>query len=112
MRNDSLSPSWQARQVADTVSNGFINTTKMRYEHIVNRITEILKEDESGVLFIREEQTAQFPDELEIFSVMPPSLDDIHRWFREQAAKPTKVAENDKPEKSEVKKGKTKKKKS
>jgi hypothetical protein len=101
-----------SQKVADAVSNGFITTTKMRYEHIVNQITEILKEDESGVLFIREEQTAQFPDELEIFSVMPPALDDIHRWFREQAAKPPKVAEKGKPEKSEVKKGKAKKKKS
>jgi hypothetical protein len=98
-----------SQKVADAVSNGFITATKTRYEHIVSRITETLKEGESGVLFIREEQTAQFPDELEIFSVMPPALDDIHRWLREQAAKPPEVAEKDKPEKSEAKKGKAKK---
>jgi hypothetical protein len=100
-----------SQKVADTVSHGFIAATKARYEHIVSRITETLKEGESGVLFIREEQTAQFPDELEIFSVMPPALDDIHRWLREQAAKPPEVAEKDKPEKSETKKGKAKKEK-
>jgi hypothetical protein len=88
-----------SQKVADVVSNGFITATKTRYEHIVSRITETLKEGESGVLFIREEQTAQFPDELEIFSVMPPALDDIHRWLREQAAKPPEVVEKDKAKK-------------
>jgi hypothetical protein len=100
-----------SQKVADIVSNGFIAATKARYEHIINRITETLKEGEAGVLFIREEHTAQFPDELEIFSVMPPALDDIHRWLREQSAKPPEVAEKGKPEKSEAKKGKTRKKK-
>ncbi|MEE8582897.1 MAG: hypothetical protein V3S61_03375 [Dehalococcoidales bacterium] len=90
-----------SQKVADIVSNGFIAATKARYEHIITRITETLKEGEAGVLFIREEHTAQFPDELEIFSVMPPALDDIHRWLREQSAKPPEIAE----------KGKTRKKK-
>lgn len=96
-----------SRKVADAVSSGFIAATKARYEAIVKRITDTLKEGEAGVLFIREEHTAQFPDELEIFSVMPPALDDIHRWLREQAAKPAEAAgkgKPEKPEKSETKK--------
>jgi hypothetical protein len=26
----------------------------------------------------------QFPEDIEVFSVAPPALDEIHRWQREQ----------------------------
>ena len=39
-----------------------------------------------GLLFIREEHLAQFPEDIEVFSVSPPALDEIHRWQREQLA--------------------------
>jgi hypothetical protein len=117
-----LQAGFLSQKVANTVSSGFIAATKTRYEHIVNRITETLKEGESGILFIREEHTTQFPDELEIFSVMPPALDDIHRWLRDRAARPPEVPAKAGPaegeakkapvKKSRVKKGKAKKDKS
>jgi len=29
----------------------------------------------------------QFPSSIDVFSVFPPALDEIHRWARDQAAK-------------------------
>ena len=43
-----------------------------------------LKPDEVGVLFIREGHTVQFPQDIEVFSIVPPVLDEIHRWQRDQ----------------------------
>jgi len=42
--------------------------------------------DQAGLLFIREGHLAQFPKDIEVFSVAPPALDEIHRWQREQLA--------------------------
>ena len=41
--------------------------------------------DEAGLLFIREEHSVQFPSDIEVFSIFPPALDEIHRWYRDQA---------------------------
>jgi hypothetical protein len=27
----------------------------------------------------------QFPGDVEVFSIFPPALDEIHRWYRDQA---------------------------
>ena len=46
---------------------------------------ETLKDDEAGLLFIREEHSVQFPGDIEVFSIFPPTLNEIHRWLRDQA---------------------------
>jgi len=70
-------------KVAKIISDSFIEATKKRYEHIANRIKETLKENEVAILFIRESHMVQFPPDVEVFSVLPPVLDEIHRWLRE-----------------------------
>jgi hypothetical protein len=52
---------------------------------MAKRISETLKDDEAGLLFIREEHSVQFPGDVEVFSIFPPALDEIHRWYRDQA---------------------------
>jgi hypothetical protein len=37
----------------------------------------------------------QFPEDVEVFSVAPPALDEIHRWQREQMS----GGKKDEPEK-------------
>jgi hypothetical protein len=41
---------------------------------------------ETGLLIMRDEDRAkiQFPKDIEVFLVTPPSYDDIMKWFREQ----------------------------
>ncbi|ADJ25852.1 conserved hypothetical protein [Dehalogenimonas lykanthroporepellens BL-DC-9] len=72
-----------SQKVARLASENLMAVAKKRYEHIAARITETLGEDEAGVLFIREGHQLQFPAGIEVFSVSPPSLDDIHRYLRD-----------------------------
>ena len=73
-----------SRKVAQQVSELYIEALRKRYEHIAGQIGETLGVDETGLLFIREGHMVQFPEDIEVFSVAPPALDEIHRWQREQ----------------------------
>jgi hypothetical protein len=87
-------------KVARTASEHYRNAMKNRYDHFVKRIDESLLPDEAGVLFVREGHPIQFPKEIEVFSVFPPSLDEIHRYLRNrppEAAEPEGSAEPEPP---------------
>ena len=73
-----------SQKVAQQVSELYVEALRKRYEHIVRQINETLEADQAGLLFIREGHLAQFPEDIEVFSVAPPALDEIHRWQREQ----------------------------
>ncbi|MFQ5996307.1 MAG: hypothetical protein ACE5KP_01610 [Dehalococcoidales bacterium] len=73
-----------SQKVAETVSKFYVEASRKRYEHIARRIDETLKANEVGILFIREGHLVQFPPDIEVFSVAPPALDEIHRWQRER----------------------------
>lgn len=75
-----------SKRVADLVTELYVEATHKRYEHIAKQIDTTLKPDEVGILFIREGHYVQFPPDIEVFSVSPPALDDIHRWQRESIA--------------------------
>ena len=80
-----------SEKVAKMATDQFRNAMKSRYDLIVRRIDETLLADEAGVLFVREGHPIQFPKEIEVFSVFPPSLDEIHRYLRNrppEAAEP------------------------
>ena len=72
-------------KVATKVSEFYVETAKKRNEFIASKIGETLKDDEAGLLFMREEHSVQFPNGVEVFSIFPPALDEIHRWLRDQA---------------------------
>jgi hypothetical protein len=72
-------------KVASKVSEFYVEATKKRNEFMAKKISETLKDDEAGLLFIREENSVQFPSDIEVFSIFPPALDEIHRWYRDQA---------------------------
>jgi len=71
--------------VASKVSEFYVEAAKKRNEFMAKKISETLKDDEAGLLFIREEHSVQFPSDIEVFSIFPPALDEIHRWYRDQA---------------------------
>jgi len=73
-------------KVARKVSEFYIEASRKRYEHISKRIDETLQANEIGVLFIREGHLVQFPEDIEVFSVSPPTLDEIRRWLRDRAS--------------------------
>jgi hypothetical protein len=73
---------FSSAKVAKLVTEQYRSSMKNRYDHMVKQIDETLKPDEAGVMFIREGHPIQFPKEIEVFSVFPPSLDEVHRYMR------------------------------
>ncbi|MFC1952696.1 hypothetical protein ACFLWR_01005 [Chloroflexota bacterium] len=74
-----------SQKVAQIVSEFFTEASRKRYEYIAQRIDETFKDSEVALLFIREGHLVQFPTDIEVFSVMPPVLDEIHRWLRNRS---------------------------
>lgn len=99
---------FSSQKVANAVSGSFMEATRKRYDHMAKAIDESLNEGDAGILFIREGHMVQFPEDIDVFSVAPPALDEIHRWLRSQQQSPAiPKAEEEKPE---VKRDKPKKK--
>jgi hypothetical protein len=75
-----------SEKVARMVSQFYVEAARKRYDHMAKRIHETLKPGERAILFITEGHALQFPGETQVFSVFPPALDQIHKWFRDSAA--------------------------
>ena len=88
-----LSIGLTSEKVMNLAMDGYQETTKKRYEHIGSRIDETLKENETGVLFIREDHRVQFPGDIQVFYVAPPALNDLKRWINEQSQAAQRDAE-------------------
>ena len=73
-----------SQKVAGMVSDFFVEASRRRYEYIAGRVDETLKDGEVAMFFIREGHMVQFPPDIEVFSVAPPVLDEIHRWLRDR----------------------------
>ncbi|HAG08774.1 MAG TPA: hypothetical protein DCK87_04320 [Desulfotomaculum sp.] len=71
-------------KVFQKVTGYFQEAGQKRYSFIAQQIDATLKENEVGVLFIREEHAVQFSASIQVFYIAPPALDDIHRWQREK----------------------------
>ena len=76
-----------SEKVASKISEFYVEAAKKRHEFMVKKLEQTLKDDEAGLLFIREGYELQFPSDIEVFSVFPPGLDEIHRWLRDRAKK-------------------------
>jgi hypothetical protein len=76
-----------SQKVAGMVSDFFAEASRKRYEYIAQKINETLRDDEVAMLFIWEGHMVQFPADIEVFSVAPPVLDDIHRWLRDRSSR-------------------------
>jgi hypothetical protein len=96
-------------KVATRVSEFYVEAARKRNEFMAKKISETLKDNEAGLLFIREGHSLQFPTDIEVFSVFPPALNELHRWLRDQAAvgveKPAEESkEETEPEAEEINK--------
>ena len=72
-------------KVANKVSELYVEAARKRNESMARKISETLKNDEAGLLFITDGHSVQFPADVEVFSICPPALDEVHRWLRDQA---------------------------
>ena len=71
-------------KVREAALNGFQEATSQRYEFIASRIDEALKPAELGIMFLRQDHRVQFPQDIQVFYVSPPALNDINRWIEDQ----------------------------
>jgi hypothetical protein len=77
----------QNPKVMTKVYESYVETSKKRNEHIAKKIDDTLKDDEIGVLMMRENHQVQIPADIQVFYVAPPALDEIKRFIREQESK-------------------------
>ena len=82
----------QSAKAMTKVYDAYVETGKKRNEQIVKKLDETLKENEIGVILMRENHQVQFPTDIQVFYVSPPALDEIKRWLREQESKAQKEA--------------------
>ncbi len=73
-----------SQTVARIVSENFRDASKKRYEYITGKLEETFKDNEAALIFIREDHQVQFPSNIEVFSVAPPALNELHRWLRDR----------------------------
>jgi len=86
------------QQVFTRVLEFYNEFAEKRFQHIMNVINTNLVEEEAGLLIMKDEDRAklQFPADIEVFLITPPSYDDIVRWFRKRFR--MKSQEHDKEE--------------
>jgi hypothetical protein len=74
----------QNPKVVSKVYESYTEIGKKRNENIARKIDETLKENEIGILLMRENHQVQFPSDIQVFYIAPPALDEIKRWLRER----------------------------
>lgn len=76
----------QNQKVFARVYKSYIQVQKRRNNHIAKQIDKTLKSNGTGILLMREGHQVQFPSDIEVFYIAPPSLDEIKRWLRAREA--------------------------
>ena len=69
-----------SQRVATQLQQWLGEAVRRRNEHFIGRIDETLGEDEVGLLLVNERHQLQFPQDIEVFYVAPPALDEYRRW--------------------------------
>ena len=70
-----------SEKVSSTIFQAYTEVTAKRYEYIASQIDSTLKEDQSSILVISDNHRVQFPADIQVFYVAPPSLNDLRRWL-------------------------------
>jgi hypothetical protein len=85
-------------KVARMVGEFYVEASRKRYEGIARKIDETLKAGEKAILFISGGHRIQFPQDMQVFSVFPPALDQIHKWLRDRSeGEPVEPEQEQKP---------------
>jgi len=72
-----------SEKVAHRLHEWFSESNRNRYQHIAMQINATLGENEVGLLLISERHQVQFPEDVEVFYVAPPALEDFRHWLRD-----------------------------
>ena len=79
-----LSMGLASERVARIARDSLDDAMRARYSHIATAIDKTLGDDEAGLCILSEDHRVQFPGDIQVFYISPPSLDEIKRWAEEQ----------------------------
>lgn len=79
-----LSTGLYSHKVLTTVLQFYQGAQDQRNKEMATRLDKSLGSDEIGLLVVTENHRIQFPADIEVFFVAPPSLDEYKRWLRRQ----------------------------
>jgi hypothetical protein len=74
------------REVFNKVFEYYRELSEKRLNKILEIIDSNLEQEEAGLVIMQTEDRArlQFPNDIEVFLITPPSYDDIMRWIRDK----------------------------
>jgi len=72
-----------SRSVAQRLLEWSEDSRKSRYSAIAANVNERLVENSTGVLIISPDHEVQFAEDIEVVHVVPPVLDQINKWLRD-----------------------------
>lgn len=73
--------------VVRQVATFYREASQKRNQFMASRLDETLQDDEVALLIIGQNHAVQFPPDIQVFYVSPPSLDAIQRLLREQISR-------------------------
>lgn len=82
-----LSLRLESPKVFNEIYTNYAQAQQKRNEAISHKIDESLKNDEFGLVLLREEHHVQFPSDIQVFYVAPPALDALTRYMRDLLGK-------------------------
>lgn len=74
----------QNQKVLSKLYDLYSEAQTRRNEHIAKTLDETLEKGQCGLLLMREGHRVQFPADMQVLYVSPPSLDEINRWLRDR----------------------------
>ena len=86
-----------SEKVSRLAYEGYQDSTNTRNEKIAENIDEVLEDDGIGVLFISEDHRVQFPADIQVFYVSPPTQNEIQQAIEAYYKQPVDPI-NDSPE--------------
>ena len=89
----------QNQKVLTKVYKSYSEVHSRRNKDIAKKIDKTLKEEDIGILLMREGHQVQFPTDIEVFYVAPPGLDEIKRWIRAREEEPQTPTDKDSKDK-------------
>ena len=104
-----LSMGLVSQKVSSLASESYQTAMNDRYVHIGAKIDEVLEEDGVAALFIAEDHRVQFPSDIQVFYVSPPTqnqlkqsvVDLIQKSFEEKQPEPHENSSNSDEKESE-----------
>lgn len=90
----------RTNEVFEMVREFYTEWSGKRLQHILEVILGSLSEGEAGLLLLKNEDRVklQFPNDIEVFLITPPSYDDLLKWARERTKNKGWEKEAEEPE--------------